>query len=105
VVTARLRQLELSHMSDVRCVPNACDCEGGRLLSPSDISDGFDSSIGIGGLLPRSACVAAFHSCDAHLMKRLLPEMPAAVGSSHMEFMNTANHESVSKTVTRRKEI
>jgi len=94
VVTARLRQLELSLLSDVRRVLN--DCEGGPLLSPCDISDGFGySSIGIGGLLPRSACVAAFHSCDAHLMKRPLPEKPAVASGlaqhgihEHPQIMN-----------------
>jgi len=81
VATARLRQLELPLLSDVRCVLNACDSEGEALFSPSDIPDGFGhSSIGVSGLLPCSACVAALHSCDAHLTKRLLPEKPAAVG-------------------------
>ena len=69
MVTARLRQLELPLLSDVRCVLNACDSEGEALFSPSDIPDGFGySSNGVGGFLPASGCVAALHSCDAHLM-------------------------------------
>lgn len=79
MVTARLGQLELPLLSDVRCVLNAC--EGEALYSPSNIPDGFGySSNGVGGFLPRGGSVAAFHSCDAHLMKRLLPEKPTAVG-------------------------
>ena len=82
MVTARLRQLVLPLLSDVRCVLNACDSEGEALFSPSDIPDGFGySSNGVGGFLPASGCVAALHSCDAHLMKRPLPEKPTALSS------------------------
>ena len=61
MVTARLRQLVLPLLSDVRCVLNACDSEGEALFSPSDIPDGFGySSNGVGGFLPQVAVLLLF---------------------------------------------
>ena len=79
MVTARLGQLELPPLSDVRCVLNACEGECSFRLPIFPMSV-VTAAMAFVAFAPRGGCVAAYHSCDAHLMKLPLPEKSAAVG-------------------------